>query len=55
MDQFVKWNLLAIWHSLVVFYFTYAIYVPMVSFSYDGKVTLGPLIVARYFFYQLKQ
>lgn len=38
--HFIKWNLLAVWHAIVVYFFSYAIYAPATSLTQDGKVSL---------------
>lgn len=36
--EFIRWNALAIWHSLVAFFFTYAMYESNTPLSSDGKI-----------------
>jgi hypothetical protein len=42
--EFLKWNLQAIWHSLVAFFFSYGIFVSNTPFASDGKV-IKPFIL----------
>lgn len=39
MLHFIKWNLLGVWHAIVIYFFTYAIYSPAASLTQDGKQT----------------
>lgn len=39
--EFIRWNIQALWHSLVAFFFAYGIYVSNTALSSDGKIQGG--------------